>query len=141
MMHPATNPAPGQEHAIPAGKTESRTASAIDPRSRPSWCGLLRISLVAFPVKAFPAVSSTSASQFHLLRAGCGQRIQYLKTCSEHGAVQADAIVKGYEYARGQYVVVNPEELEQLRPPRDKALVLEQFVPVAEIDPVLYARP
>jgi DNA end-binding protein Ku len=137
MMPP--RPAPCQEHAIPAGKTESRTASAIDPRSRPSWCGLLRISLVAFPVKAYPAVSSTSASQFHLLHAGCGQRIQYQKTCSEHGAVPGDEIVKGYEYARGQYVVVDPEERERLRPLRDKALVLEQFVPVTDVDPVFFA--
>jgi DNA end-binding protein Ku len=136
-MHSATSPTPYPEGSVPAGKTGSTTG--MDPRSRPSWCGLLRIGLVAVPVKAFPAVSSASASHFHLLHAGCGQRIQYEKTCPQHGAVPADAVVKGYEYAHGQYVVVDPEELYRLRPARDKALVLEQFVPVTDVDPVFFA--
>jgi len=109
-------------------------------RGRSSWSGLLRISLVAVPVKAYPAVSSTSYSpHFHLLHAGCGQRIGYQKHCPCHGAVEADAIVRGYEYAPGQHVVVEPEELDQLRPARDRALVLEQFVPTQEVDPTFFA--
>jgi DNA end-binding protein Ku len=52
--------------------------------------------------------------------------------------VEADAVVKGYEYAPEQYVVVEPEELEQLRPPRDKALVLEQFIAVEEVPPMFF---
>jgi DNA end-binding protein Ku len=95
--------------------------------------------LVSVPVKAYAAVSSTSASRFHLLHAGCGQRISYAKSCSRHGPVEADAIVKGYEYATDQYVVVEPEELEQLRPPRDKALILEQFIAVEEVPPTFFA--
>jgi DNA end-binding protein Ku len=91
------------------------------------------------PVKAFPAVSSAAPSHFHLLHAECGQRIQYHKSCPQHGPVTADAIAKGYEYAPRQYVVVEPEELDQLRPARDKALVLDQFVPAAAIDPTFFA--
>jgi DNA end-binding protein Ku len=91
------------------------------------------------PVKAFPAVSNASPSHFHLLHAGCGQRIQYSKSCPQHGPVTADGIAKGYEYAPRQYVVVEPEELDQLRPARDKALVLEQFVPLAAVDPTFFA--
>jgi DNA end-binding protein Ku len=109
-------------------------------RGRSSWSGLLRISLVAVPVKAYPAVCSTSSSpHFHLLHAGCGQRIGYQKHCPCHGAVEAEAIVRGYEYAPGQHVVVEPEELDQLRPARDRALVLEQFVPIQEVDPTFFA--
>jgi DNA end-binding protein Ku len=89
--------------------------------------------LVSVPVKAFAAVTSTSVSQFHLLHADCGKRISYAKQCPQHGAVEGDAIVKGYEFATDRYIVVEPQELEQLRPPRDKALVLEQFIPVADI--------
>jgi DNA end-binding protein Ku len=107
--------------------------AAPPPRGRPSWSGLLRLSLVSVPVKAYAAVSSTSASHFHLLHADCGQRITYAKHCPQHGPVEGEAIVKGYEYASDQYVVVEPQELEQLRPARDKALVLEQFVPVADV--------
>jgi DNA end-binding protein Ku len=100
----------------------------------------LRISLVTVPVKAYPAVCSTSAApHFHLLHAGCGQRIGYQKHCPCHGVVDAEAIVRGYEYAPGQHVVVEPEELDQLRPARDKALILEQFVTMSDIDPVFFA--
>jgi DNA end-binding protein Ku len=113
---------------------------ASAPRGRCSWSGLLRISLVAVPVKAYPAVGSTSSSpHFHLLHAGCGQRIGYQKHCPCHGAVEAEAIVRGYEYAPGQHVVVEPEELDKLRPARDRALVLEQFVPTQEVDPTFFA--
>jgi DNA end-binding protein Ku len=100
----------------------------------------LRISLVALPVKAYPAVSSShGVPACHLLHAACGQRIAYHKHCPRHGAVPAEAIVRGYEYAPDQYVVVEPHELDQLRPPRDKALVLEQCVPVAQVDPSFFA--
>jgi len=113
---------------------------AAASRGRSSWSGLLRISLVAVPVKAYPAVSSTSISpHFHLLHAGCGQRIGYQKHCPRHGLVEADAVVRGYEYAPGQHVVVEAEELDKLRPARDKALVLEQFVAVDEVDPVFFS--
>src|SRR6516164_262180 len=113
---------------------------AAASRGRSSWSGLLRFSLVAVPVKAYPAVSSTSISpHFHLLHAGCGQRIGYQKHCPRHGLVEADAVVRGYEYAPGQHVVVEAEELDKLRPARDKALVLEQFVAVDEVDPVFFS--
>jgi DNA end-binding protein Ku len=113
-------------------------APAPAPAGRPSWSGLLRISLVSVPVKAYPAVRSAPASPFHFLHADCGQRIGYLKHCPQHGAVSAEAIVRGYEYAPDHYVLMEAEELEQLRPARDKALVLEQFVPVGDIDPTFY---
>jgi DNA end-binding protein Ku len=99
----------------------------------------LRISLVSVPVKAYPAVRSTAASPFHFLHADCGQRIRYEKHCPLHGAVPAEAIVRGYEYASDHYVILEAEELEQFRPARDQALVLEQFVPVGAIDPTFYA--
>jgi Ku protein len=127
----ATLPVPNPEASPPCVAPRSR--------GRPSWSGLLRLSLVSLPVKAYAAVSSTSTSHFHLRHAGCGQRISYAKHCPHHGPVEADAIVKGYEYAPDQYVVVEPQELEQLRPTRDKALVLEQFVAVEEVPPTFFA--
>src|SRR6516164_3067197 len=109
-------------------------------RGRSSWSGLLRISLVAVPVKAYPAVSSTASTpHFHFLHAGCGQRIGYQKHCPRHGTVPTESIERGYEYAPGQHVVVEAEELEKLRPARDQALVLEQFVSMADVDPVFFA--
>jgi DNA end-binding protein Ku len=117
----------------------NRLPPAPAPRGRPSWLGLLRISLVAVPVKAYPVVSSAAGSHFHFLHAGCGRRISYLKHCPQHGTVPVEAIVRGYEYAPDQYVIMEAEELEQLRPAREKALILDQFVPVGDIDPTFYA--
>ena len=119
-----------------AAQTGAASALAAGvPRGRPSWSGLLRLSLVAVPVKAYPAQSGAAAIHFNQLHANCGQRIQYQKRCPAHGAVQAADIVRGYPYAPDQYVVVEPEELDKVRPAKDKALVLEQFVAVHEVDP------
>jgi DNA end-binding protein Ku len=143
---PATPPANGSSAACsPAAAPErapGSSAAAFAPaaRGRPSWSGLLRLSLVTVPVKAYAAVSSSAAaSRFHFLHAGCQQRIAYRKHCPQHGAVEAAAIVRGYEYAPDNYVVVESQELEALRPARDKALILEQFVPLAEVDPTFFA--
>ena len=123
----------------PSGNGAGADAPAPAPPGRPSWSGLLRISLVSVPVKAYPAVRNAAAAPFHFLHADCGQRIRYEKHCPQHGAVPADAIVRGYEYAPHHHVLMEAEELEQLRPARDKALVLEQFVAVGDIDPSFYA--
>ena len=123
----------------PQPTTNTSMSSASPPRGRPTWSGLLRLSLVALPVKAYPAVAGKTVSHFHLLHAGCGQRLQYQKRCPKHGPVPSDAIVKGYPYSRDRCVVVAPEELEKLRPAKDKALMLEQFVSLGEIDPVRFA--
>jgi DNA end-binding protein Ku len=138
---PKRQPAPTTAAlAEPACRASGCSPFVPASRGRSSWSGILRISLVAVPVKAYPAVSSTSSSpHFHLLHAGCGQRIGYQKHCPCHGAVEAEAIVRGYEYAPGQHVVVEPEELDKLRPARDKALVLEQFVAIQEVDPTFFA--
>lgn len=120
--------------ALPANPIAAPT-----PRGRPSWSGLLRLSLVAVPVKAFPAVSSAGTSHFNQLHAGCGQRIRYEKRCPNHGPVDAAAIVRGYQYAPDQYVIVETEELEKFRPAQDKALVLEQFVPAYQVEPAFFA--
>jgi DNA end-binding protein Ku len=117
--------------------TDSQATPALP--TRPSWSGLLRFSLVAVPVKAYAAVTSTSKPQFNQLHAGCGQRIRHEKRCPNHGPVDAAAIVRGYAYGPDQYVVMQAEELERFRPARDKALVLEQSVPLHDIDPVLFA--
>jgi DNA end-binding protein Ku len=112
------------------------TAPASGPaRGRASWSGLLRLSLVAVPVKAYPAVATSEAIHLHQLHRACGQRIRYQKHCPLHGQVEADQIVKGCEYAPDQYALVEPEELENIRPEKDKALTLEQFIDPDQFDP------
>jgi DNA end-binding protein Ku len=97
------------------------------------------LSLVAVPVKAYPATSSSDAIHFNQLHADCGERIAYEKRCPVHGAVEAAEIVKGYQYATGQYVIIEAEELESLRSAREKALSLERFVDAREVDPIVFS--
>ena len=113
---------------------EASHQSGPAPRGRASWSGLLRLSLVAVPVQAYPAVSSTEAVQLNQLHSGCGQRIRYEKRCPIHGPVDAALIARGYEYAPDQYVIVEPEELERIRPSQEKALTLVQFVEPEQLD-------
>jgi len=108
-------------------------------RGRASWSGLLQLSLVTIPVKAYPAACTSQQIHFHQLHAGCGQRIRYEKHCPLHGQVQAGAIVSGYAYAPDQYVILDPAELEALRPAKERALVLERFVAPEDVDPALFS--
>jgi DNA end-binding protein Ku len=123
-------PSADQAAAVPAAAT---------PRGRASWSGLLRLSLVAVPVKAYPATTTTSETHCHQLHADCGQRIRYLKQCPVHGPVEAGAIVSGYAYAPDQYVVIDDDQLDRLRPAADRALCLEHFLAADAFDPALFA--
>lgn len=108
--------------------------------ARASWKGFIRLSLVSVPVKAFTATAS-GGGEIHLnqIHAECHNRIRYQKTCPIHGEVSADQIVSGYEFAKGQFVVIDPEELDKLRSESDKAVNIETFTPPDTIDPIFYS--
>jgi DNA end-binding protein Ku len=108
-------------------------------RGRPSWSGLLRLSLVAVPVQAYPAALSTEETHLYQLHAGCGLRVRHEKHCPAHGKIDAGAVARGYAYAPSRYVVLDEAELAQLRPARDQALVLEHFLDPAQLDPALFS--
>jgi DNA end-binding protein Ku len=99
----------------------------------------LHVGLLAVPIKAYPALVSAPLLPSHLLHSGCGQRLRYDKCCPLHGKLDAAAIVKGYEYAPGQFLVLDETELEGLRPARDRALALDNFIKLEQIDPLFYA--
>ena len=125
--------------AVESAMAPASLGETAGPSGRPSWSGLLRLSLVTVPVKAYPAHNSAAAIQFNQLHANCGRRIQHQKRCPVHGPVDAVDITHGYQYAPDQYVLIDPEESDKVRPAKDKALVLEQFIPMHQIDPVLFA--
>lgn len=80
--------------------------------SRPTWKDSLKLSLVSVPVTSFSAVRQSEGEfNFHQLHAPCQSRIKYVKMCPIHGAMPIDEIVSGYEFAKGEYVVVQKEEL------------------------------
>ena len=118
---------------------EDGNALASAPRGRASWSGLLRLSLVAVPVKAYAATTSGPEVRFNQLHANCGQRIRYEKRCPVHGKVDAAAIVSGYPVAPDRYVVVDESELEKLRPAQDRALTLECFLEPGQVDPAFFS--
>src|ERR1700746_2384892 len=92
-----------------------------DSMPHASWKGFLRLSLVSVPVQAFNAANASKGDvSFNQLHETCKSRIKYQKTCPIHGEVQNNEIVKGYEYAKGQYVIVDEDELDALRGQNDK---------------------
>lgn len=109
--------------------------------SHAAWKGYLRVSLVSIPVAAFTAASRHTARGIELnqLHETCKSRIRYKKVCPIHGEVSSDEIVSGYEYAEGQYAVIDKAEIEELRLPGDKSLAVDSFVPGDSIDPVYLA--
>lgn len=106
-----------------------------------AWKGHLRISLVSLPVQAFTtsAGSKSDDISFNQLHETCHNRIRYKKVCPIHGEVPSSEIVSGYEFQKGQYVVLDRDELDAVRIQGDKAIDVATFVPLTSIDPALYA--
>jgi DNA end-binding protein Ku len=112
---------------------------------RPFWSGHVQISLVSFGVNLFPATESKSEIRFHQLNRKTGERIRHQKVSgdgdSEAGPVEKDEIVKGYEYRKGQYVMIEPGEIENLRVPSKHTFAVTQFVDLKELDQEFYEKP
>jgi DNA end-binding protein Ku len=107
------------------------------PRS--SWKGFLKLSLVSVPVKAFTANETSEEIHLNQLHSGCNNRVRYKKVCPEHGELRAEEIVSGYEYAKDQYVVIDPDELQKLRLESDRAVSIEGFIAPDEVDPLYFS--
>ena len=110
---------------------------------RPFWTGQIQISLVSFGVSLFPAVESKSEIRFHQLSRSTGERIRHQKVTGEgeEGPVEKDDIVKGYEYRKGEYVMIEPDEIKNLRIPSKRTLDVTQFVDMQEIVPEYFEKP
>jgi DNA end-binding protein Ku len=104
--------------------------------ARSSWKGYLKLSLVAVPLKAYNATSEGTGIQLNQLHEECHSRIRYQKTCPVHGQVSNDEIISGYEFAKDQYVVVDPSEIQKLRPEGDKSIDIQEFIPADTLDPI-----
>jgi DNA end-binding protein Ku len=109
--------------------------------ARPYWSGQIQISLVSFGVKLFPATEAKSEIHFHQLSRKTGERIKHQKVSGDEGPVEKSEIVKGYEYRKGEYVSIEPEEIENLRIPSRHTLEVTQFVDTDELDPEFYEKP
>jgi DNA end-binding protein Ku len=97
--------------------------------------------LVSIPVKLFSATESSRAISFNLLHKGCGSRLKQQYLCvKEEVAVPREDMVKGYEFAKDQYVVFSPEELKALEEAGTHAAEITEFVPIESIDPVYFDK-
>ena len=109
--------------------------------ANPSWRGQIRLALVSIPVEIFPASKSGASIAFHQIHEPSGKRIKYEKVVAGVGPVAVDDIVKGFEVSKGEYVLLEPEEIESVRLESRKTLELAQFVSADEIDPLYYEKP
>ena len=108
---------------------------------RPVWSGTISFGLVAIPIKMFHAVSKKSIA-FNQLDDRSMSRIRLKKVSADTGDdVPDEHIVKGYEVSKGQYVLVDPDELEPFIPAATHSIDLEEFVDLSEIDPVYFDTP
>jgi DNA end-binding protein Ku len=109
--------------------------------ARPTWKGVLKISLVTIPIKVFPATESSGGLSFNQLHQECTTRIQQRKWCPTCGReVPTAEIVKGFEFEKGKYVILLEAELEAVQPPSTKVIDLVQFADAASLDPISIDR-
>jgi DNA end-binding protein Ku len=107
---------------------------------RAYWKGYLKLSLVSCPIALFPATSEREKISFHQLNKETGNRIRYRKVDAVTGdEVESADIVKGYEVAKGEYIELEPEELDAAAIDSKRIIEIDEFVPKAEIDE-LYLR-
>lgn len=92
-------------------------------------------------MKIFPATKSGARIQFHQVHEPSGKRVRYQKIVPGIGPIDTDEIVKGFELQKGQYVLIDPDEIESLKLETKRTLDLVQFVKQGEIDPLWFDRP
>lgn len=108
---------------------------------RPYWSGQLRISLVSFGIQLYPATSSAPGISFHQIDRVSGQRVRHLNVIDGDQPVENSEIVKGFEYSKGKYVIIEPEEIKKLRLETENAIEVAQFVDSKDIAPYLFEKP
>ena len=110
--------------------------------ARPTWKGYLKISLVNIPVKVFPATDTSATLSFNQLHVECQTRIQQKRWCpSCQKDVPNTDIVKGFEFEKGRWVVMNDEDIDKVRVDSTRVINLEKFTDDVEIDPIYLDKP
>lgn len=110
--------------------------------ARPTWKGYLKISLVNIPIKVFPATDAGATLSFNQLHGECQTRIQQKRWCPKcEREVPNTDIVKGFEFEKGRYVIVDEEDIEKVRVDSTRVINLEKFTDDTAIDPIYLERP
>lgn len=102
------------------------------------WTGYLTFGLISMPVRLFSGARGTRIS-FHMLHRDDNTRVKQQLYCpADSRVIERSEIVKGYEYRKGEYVVIEPEELKKIEPKTAKSMEILEFVKQDEIDPVYF---
>jgi DNA end-binding protein Ku len=109
--------------------------------ARAYWQGQIRLALVSIPVEIYTATKSGAQIAFHQIHEPSGKRIKYEKTAPGIGPVDADEIVKGFEFEKGEYVLLDQDEIDAVKLESKKTLELTQFVDASEIDVLYFEKP
>ncbi len=97
--------------------------------------------LVAIPVKLYTATEASQKISFNLLHKGCGSRLKQQYLCAtENIPVAREDMIKGYEFAKDQYVMFSPEELKALEETGTQSAEITEFVPISAVDPVYFDK-
>ncbi|ESQ93504.1 hypothetical protein ABAC460_00110 [Asticcacaulis sp. AC460] len=107
---------------------------------RPYWSGNIRLSLVTLAVNVYAALNRSKQIAFHEIYEPTGERVHHQLVAGDK-AVDRDDIVKGYEVEKGEYVLIDPDELNELKIPSSKTLDIAQFVDADAIDAVYFESP
>ncbi len=110
------------------------------PPTRPVWKGQLRLSLVSIAVELFTATKRGAKPSFRQIHEPTGKPINYEKVVAGVGPVDRDEIMKGFEYEKGEYVLLTEEEINDVKLETRRTLELTQFVGACEIDPIYYDK-
>jgi DNA end-binding protein Ku len=109
--------------------------------SRPIWKGQLRLSLVSIGIELYTATQSRARPTFNQIHEPTGKRIRYEKVVEGIGPVEKSEIKKGYQYEKGEYVLLEDEELDAVKLETKKTIDLVQFVDKDEIPPLYFDTP
>ena len=109
--------------------------------ARAYWQGQIRLALVSIPVEIYSATSSSAQIAFHQIHEPSGKRIKYEKVVPGIGPVDTDDIVKGYEVSKGNYVLLEQDEIDAVKLESKRTLELIQFVEADEIDVLYFEKP
>jgi DNA end-binding protein Ku len=107
---------------------------------RPYWSGQIRLSLVSLPVNIYPALNRSRQIALHEIYRPTGQRVHHQNVVDDE-PIDREDIVKGYEVEKGEYVIIEPEEIKELKIPSKKVLEIVEFVPAGSIDALYYETP
>jgi DNA end-binding protein Ku len=108
---------------------------------RAYWTGQLRLSLVTIPIRLYPATSTEKRVELHQIHEPSGKRIRYQKMAPGVGVVENEAIIKGFEYEKGKYVLLDQKEIDELKLEAKQTIELVRFVDQSDIDARYFEKP